>query len=142
MGEGVSGSKGRDMLGTRGPTIKNNGEYGLAGANNYYVALVNMFLSTPKEGVAYLQQTRREKLPLHPHEIARLQTCAKRDGAPPSHSFVLPVILDRRIVAVPADSLMSPCIQMMAKKGSQAVSTDGTVRPTRILCRNMGTTVG
>ena len=43
MEEGVSGSKGSDMLGTHGPTFKNNGEYWLAGATNYYIALVNMF---------------------------------------------------------------------------------------------------
>ena len=50
MGEGGSGNKGSNVLGTHGPTFKNNGEYLLAGATNYYVALVNMLLRIPSGG--------------------------------------------------------------------------------------------
>ena len=58
------------------------------------------------------------KVPFHSHETAQLQTCAKRDGAPLPHPISFPSILDRRTVAVPADSLISPCIQTFAKNGS------------------------
>ena len=47
MGEGGSGSKGSDTLGTHGPTFTNSRKYLLADATNYHVALVNIFLRTP-----------------------------------------------------------------------------------------------
>ena len=90
MGEGGSGSKGSGMLRTHGPTFKNDGEYLLAGATRYYVALVNMFLSIPKEGSRTPPTNEGGKLLLYPHEIARLQTYAKRDGAPPPHPPICP----------------------------------------------------